>query len=499
MDIQDILRQSSVLSTAKCPQAVQLKHEEDDAPYQVWRIRTEGASYILKEAKEQEADIYRRFLIGLGDHIPTVFEFLSFDDRTYLLMEDIPGEDLRNCNRRKLTSALDALIAIQKRTWGRNDPKTFENSLRRRENRGRYLQDTQLEKVYQEFLQLYRSIPRTLCHDDLLPFNLLVSEDRAVLIDWEVGGILPYPVSFARLIAHGEEAEDDFFHMSQEDKTFAIDYYYSNLLEEKGIPYAEWRRTLEYFLFYELCEWVYVGHRYEATDGACFQKYLPLAKEQAQKLLQTSSRKSNYDISRDAMEAAFSTYDQEAIIQRFRLQHDADFLYLNFTGQTYRICRRSGRTEWFSTAEDRYIRATYNECAPIFDILTHTPTALSGEFVTSGELPGIVIGSSPDASVFSDRGKHLTGRCEDLREALAKLGGQPYHVGDVSAIIPMFEFFPVMVQFWDGDEEFDPVLKLMWDKHSTSFMRYESIAIAGGHLIRRILEYMDEIRKEKPI
>lgn len=54
--------------------------------------------------------------------------------------------------------------------------------------------------------------------DDLLPFNVIVSDDRAVLIDWEYGGILPYPSSFARLIAHGEEAEDSLFHMTREDR-----------------------------------------------------------------------------------------------------------------------------------------------------------------------------------------------------------------------------------------------------------------------------------------
>ena len=499
MDVREVLRHFTVLSSETSLEIRQLKHEEDDSYYSVWQIQANGQHYILKKAGTAEADFYRQYQTELGCNAPRIYETAHTEGEAYLLMEHIAGENLCQCDRRKLTLALDALISIQRRTWDMNQPDSFEESLRRRENRGRYLHDTQLEEVYQEFLELYQSVPRALCHDDLLPFNILVSENRVVLIDWEVGGLLPYPVSFARLIAHGEEAQDAFFHMSQEDKDFAIDYYYHNLLKEKGISYAEWRHTLEYFLFYELCEWVYVGHRYEATDGDYYKKYLPLATEQAQKLLRVGTRKSNYDISRDAMEAAFATYEQEAIIQRFHLRHDADFLYLNFTGQAYRICRRSGRTERFSTADGGYVRATYNECAPIFDILTHTPSALSGEFVTSGELPGVVIGSSPDASVYTDKGKRFAGRCEELREALAKLGGQPYHVGDVSAIVPMFDFFPVMVQFWDGDDEFDPVLKLMWDKHSISFMRYESIAIAGGHLIRRIMEYMDEIRKEKPI
>ena len=135
---------------------------------------------------------------------------------------------------------------------------------------------------------MYSSTPRALCHDDLLPFNVIVSEDRAVLIDWEFAGLLPYPVSFARLIAHGEDNENAFFRMTQADKAFAIDYYHDHLLKEIGIGYEEWRRTLEFFLFYEYCEWVFIGNKYEGTNEEYYRKYLCLAKRQADKILRMS-------------------------------------------------------------------------------------------------------------------------------------------------------------------------------------------------------------------
>ena len=75
-------------------------------------------------------------------------------------------------------------------------------------------------------------------------------------IDWEYAGILPYPTSLARLIAHGEEDESAFFFMTQKDKDYAIDYYYEHLLKEKGIGYNAYRKTLDYFLLYEYCEWI---------------------------------------------------------------------------------------------------------------------------------------------------------------------------------------------------------------------------------------------------
>ncbi len=267
----------------------QLRHEEDDAPYQVWRIETEGANYILKEAKASEAETYQSILAPLGGvGVPAIYQTILAEGKTYLLMEYVEGEDLRQCDRAKLRSALDALMALQRNTWDSDAfahmGYSFEKSLPDRENRGRYLKDPLLEEAYEEFLKVYQSVPRTLCHDDLLPFNVIASDQRAVLIDWEYGGILPYPTSFARLIAHGEETKGAFFYLTREDRAFAIDYYYENLLREKGISYSDWRHTLDYFLFYEYCEWVFVGNKYGDTDSEYYQKYLPMARQQAQQI-----------------------------------------------------------------------------------------------------------------------------------------------------------------------------------------------------------------------
>ncbi len=286
MEIRKILKQIDAVSISPDATITQLRREEDDSFYQVWRIDTDNTSYILKQAKENEAEIYQSILAPLKDGIPTLYQTITIEDKIYLLMEHIDGENLCRCNRAKLTSALDTLISLQKETWEANPREyTSDKSLQQRQNRGKYLNDQLLENAYGRFLQVYQSTPRALCHDDLLPINVIASDQKAVLIDWEVGGILPYPTSFARLIAHTEENAGALFYMTQADKEFAIDYYYEHLLKHKGISYAQWRDTLEFFLFYEYCEWVYVGNKYNATDGEYYKKYLPIAKKQAEKLL----------------------------------------------------------------------------------------------------------------------------------------------------------------------------------------------------------------------
>lgn len=287
--MRDIIRQLGGTVDPDSACITQLTHEEDGEPYQVWRIDAPGGPFILKEAKEYEAAMYRDILKDVPESVPRIYAEKTIEGKTYLLMEYVQGSDLRLCTREKLKKALDALISMQRTFWDdRNHAGCgcpFEASLDQRRNRGRYLKDPVLEAAYAGFLAQYESLPRTLCHDDLLPFNVLTAEDRAVLIDWECGGILPYPTSFVRLIAHGEEKEGAFFFMKQEDREYAIAYYYDRLLVDKGISRSAWQETLDYFLLYEYCEWVMVGNKYGTTDGAYFKKYLPMAKAQAEKIL----------------------------------------------------------------------------------------------------------------------------------------------------------------------------------------------------------------------
>lgn len=202
------------------------------------------------------------------------------------------------------------------------------------------------------------------------------------------------------------------------------------------------------------------------------------------------SRRSNYDITRDRVEGEFPRYDQEAVIEKFNLAHDEDYIYLRFTARDYRIDRRTGRVERLPEAS----HAGFNEVMTIFDVLCGSkPGArLSGEFVRVNDLDGVTKTAYLGGNLFDGSARAFSHRAEALRAACEKLGGTPGTVGDVSYIIPLFDFFPVTLQFWDGDEEFDPVLKLMWDRRTLDFMRYETTYYAAGHLLERLRELMDK-------
>lgn len=288
MDLRQILTQMGFHTGVNAMHFTSFQCDEDGSDYAVWKVCIDGKNYVLKQAKEYEAEVYSVFLKNIPTGVPQLYAAADDHGKTYLLMEYIPGENLRVCSRPGLVLALDALIAIQDFYWEKHAfdraGYCYEKSLPERINRGKYLNDPELEKAYETYLKLYSTLPRTLCHDDLLPFNVLVTDTRAVIIDWEYAGMLPYPTALARLIAHGTDDETAFFYMTGADKAFAIEYYYVHLLQGKGISYADYCAALSYFFLFEYCEWVMIGNRCGNTETARYQQYYALAKRLARKL-----------------------------------------------------------------------------------------------------------------------------------------------------------------------------------------------------------------------
>ena len=66
MELRDIVKLIDAVPVTEQAVVTQLKHVEDDEPYQVWTIDTGTAQYILKEAKEDEAETYRLILSELN-------------------------------------------------------------------------------------------------------------------------------------------------------------------------------------------------------------------------------------------------------------------------------------------------------------------------------------------------------------------------------------------------------------------------------------------------
>ena len=201
----------------------------------------------------------------------------------------------------------------------------------------------------------------------------------------------------------------------------------------------------------------------------------------------------NYEKAFERMPSEFLKYDQQRMIQNFHLEHDGSYLYLTMLARRYRVSRHEGIAEWTEDGTN-YLPAGILDSMVLYDLLccAKDGCSLTGRFCRAENLPGVAYGADPAKGMFTA----FAARCDRAPEALAqacrRLGGADMQMGELSFRLPLFDFLPVIVQFWSSDEEFPPVFKLMWDENTLSFLHFETVCYAADFLVSRLEAYMRE-------
>ena len=141
-------------------------------------------------------------------------------------------------------------------------------------------------------------------------------------------------------------------------------------------------------------------------------------------------KQSNYELTKRRMQGHFLDFDQNTMIRRFGLQHDAEYLYIRFVGRLYRIDRKTGRVQWSWDDFCHGIDGSFHEAMSIYDLLCCSKEGcrLSGEF---GTLRGSIAGG-PGGELFSPQAGVFQGRTRELQRACQALGGVAEGKGDVA-------------------------------------------------------------------
>lgn len=203
---------------------------------------------------------------------------------------------------------------------------------------------------------------------------------------------------------------------------------------------------------------------------------------------------SNYDLQVDIGRRIFLEYDQSLLIRKFALDADELWIYLTYMNTPYRISRASGQI-------DELTESTWTECRnystvmTIYDLLCYhkgdTAPALYHQWCTVGTF---VVTGVTDTGTFTSKAAALfDGHLEELKAACMKLGGtmeKRMASADVTCKIPVTAFFPVLLQFWESDDEFPPKLQLMWDRNANSFLHFETTFFLQGDLLERLKNLM---------
>lgn len=200
------------------------------------------------------------------------------------------------------------------------------------------------------------------------------------------------------------------------------------------------------------------------------------------------ARTDNYAIQVRQAKDAFLGYDQVALIRKCGLSADDSFLYGVLFGREYRICRCSGdisrrdETGWTAadshgcvmtlldlicdSREDRTAKGTWRNM-----------TDFGHQFHRS------LSENAAEAARFQKNPRGLQAGC-------LALGGREFPRGDIAFEIPVFEDLHMVLQFWEGDEEFAPRVRYLWDENALQYLKYETMYFAVDLLLSHLMPYL---------
>lgn len=198
----------------------------------------------------------------------------------------------------------------------------------------------------------------------------------------------------------------------------------------------------------------------------------------------------NYDRQVDVAKGIFLEYDQERMIRKFSLDADEQWIYLSYLNTPCRINRETGGVEEYRQNTWRECR-DYSTVMTVYDLLCYhkgeTAPAPAHEWCAVGTF--VVTGVTKTEGFTKRFARHFDGRLKELKRACEELGGvlQPRMAGaDLTCRFQVTDFFPVLLQFWEGDEEFPPKLLILWDRNTDRFMHFETTFYLQGDLLERL-------------
>lgn len=210
-------------------------------------------------------------------------------------------------------------------------------------------------------------------------------------------------------------------------------------------------------------------------------------------------RGNNYLLQAEQAKHTFLTYDQEALIRKFRLEADDVWLYPRMLGAQYRLNRKTGDLQ--RLADGQWADAnTHSEVMTLLDLLcdSREDRCLSGSWKTMQ-----AFGNQVHSGLLEETGNPVAAfyaaHLPAFKDACRALGGIPVPMGDVGFGIELFDGLRIAPALWLADEDFPASIRFFWDSNALMYLRYETMYFAVNLLEERIREAMAQAENTRAI
>ena len=201
-------------------------------------------------------------------------------------------------------------------------------------------------------------------------------------------------------------------------------------------------------------------------------------------------RRDNYRIQAQQAKQHFLSYDQEQLIRKLDARADDTYLYAEMLCKLHRIHRGTGNIEkWNGSA---WVSAnSHSEVMTLLDLVcdSREERFLSGRWKQMRDF-GLMFHQNLLENARDPWAERLQRDPEALIQACVALKGKSMTGGDVSYVIELFDGLEIWLQFWEGDEEFPPRVRWLWDENALMYLKYETMYFAVELLRQRIEEEM---------
>jgi len=116
-------------------------------------------------------------------------------------------------------------------------------------------------------------------------------------------------------------------------------------------------------------------------------------------------------------------------------------------------------------------------------LITSDGISLRGEWVSFRDLPdGRVYYPAFRAGSEERLLQRFGGDVDGLHRAAEALGGRPADMADYAFVFQVLPRLPVAVLLWEGDEEFPPEVRILFDSSAANYLPTEDLAVIARYL-----------------